>query len=160
MKIPLFGCQVQIDESDAVLLIQHRWSVKKERHTRYARTQIDGKYVYMHRLLLGSPEGFVDHINGDGLDNRRENLRVANQSQQNQNSIGHPGRRKSRYKGVFWWRNPKLASGGYWIASVTVNGNGFREYFRTEIEAAMRYNEMAKEHFGEFARLNIIEEAA
>lgn len=163
MKIPLNkGFEAQIDEADLPLLIKHHWHVSNVRPNgvRYAVTNIKKKKVYMHRLLMDFPTIEVDHINGDGLDNRRVNLRAANKSQQARNSSAK--RRltgtTSKYKGVSWWSNPKISSGGYWKAALWTGEKTIVKYCRSEIEAAQMYNKMAREHFGAFARTNWIEE--
>lgn len=68
-----------VDSDLGILMSQHRWLLAKGRSTNYAKAWIDGGYVYMHHAVLGGVprNGFVvDHINGDGLDNRRANLQV------------------------------------------------------------------------------------
>jgi len=88
MKIPLTrGFESEIDEQDAAILIRHKWHASNERPggVHYAVTKINGRNVYMHRLLIpGAIE--VDHINGDGLDNRRSNIRASNKSQNCRNA--------------------------------------------------------------------------
>lgn len=164
MRIPLTqGFEAVVDPEDAVLLIQHRWHVSNERPNgvRYAVTNIKKCKVYMHRLLLPNAIS-VDHINCDGLDNRRANLRSANKSQQAQNSRGMT-RRVSQFKGVSWWDRPRWiprSKTGIWKAAINVNGRTIVKYAKTEVAAAQAYNEMAREHFGEFARVNVIEETS
>lgn len=120
----------------------------------YARRFEKGGYVLLHRLLMGLPNGdkrTVDHINGDSLDNRRENLRICTAKENSWN------RRKT---------NSVL---GYFGVS---NGNGPNQYvskfrhdgknvyvgtFDTAIEAAYEYNKVAKKLRGEFAALNQID---
>lgn len=165
MEIPLTrGFVAQVDEADAAFLMRYRWYACTPRRRAlqytYAHAVVDGRRVYMHRLLMGNPPQEVDHINQDTLDNRRANLRLVTASQQRQNSVGQPNRRKSPYKGVFWWKNPKLSFGGYWKAVMRLNGRTYYKHCKTEIEAAKAYNEMARRHFGEFARLNVIAEAS
>lgn len=73
------GQHAQIDASDFELVSAHKWYAVKTKWTYYAATNIAGKRVYLHRLLMGLGPGrkqVVDHINHNGLDNRRENLRV------------------------------------------------------------------------------------
>lgn len=106
--------------------------------------------VLMHRLILLAPDTtLVDHINGDPLDNRRENLRYATQSQQNANR--HRTFGASRFKGVYRRRD-----GLKWCAQCRVPG-GKQRYlgsFDSEEDAARAYNAAATELFGEYARLN------
>lgn len=107
-----------------------------------------GTFVLLHRFILGLGPGElgVDHRNGDRLDNRRENLRPATDSQNQANR--HKVRGVSRHKGVTWYKRY-----GLWRARITV---GDRErhlgYFDSEEAAAEAYNDAARACFGEFAR--------
>jgi hypothetical protein len=116
----------------------------------------------LHSLLLSPPKGYsVDHTNGDCLDNRRSNLRLATQRQQAQNSRirGNGGQKKksSSYKGVsknglvhrkHQLRNP-------WRARIRVDGKLITlGWFATQEEAALSYNKAATKYFGAFACLN------
>lgn len=132
----------------------------------YARTslRINKRRVYpvMHRMVYERMTGQrlpstvqVDHINGNRLDNRRENLRPADNRQNQQNTRpnhtwkGRPVR--SLYKGVFWHHK-----GQKWEAKIGLNGHSkYLGLFATEEEAAAAYDRAAREHFGEYARLNL-----
>lgn len=105
----------------------------------------------IHRLLmLGVKE--VDHKNGDGLDNRRENLRAATDSQNSANAGKCACASTSRFKGVSWGKDR-----GKWRAYIEMNGRQkFLGYFHDELDAARAYNEAALEAFGEFARVNVL----
>jgi len=77
-----------IDAGDFSFVSAHSWYLnKKDRDTNYAHTTINGKKIKLHQFLLGKPDdGFViDHVNGDGLDNRRSNLRFVTNSQNRMN---------------------------------------------------------------------------
>lgn len=110
------------------------------------------KIITMHCLLMRpGPGQYVDHINGDGLDNRRANLRLVTKQQNGWNQAGHGG--TSKYKGVSF-----RADTGIWRAYLTKDGK--RRYlgtFADEIDAALAYNSAAKEEYGEYARLNVVE---
>jgi hypothetical protein len=111
----------------------------------------------MHRVIMGEPQhADIDHINGDGLDNRRENLRIATRSQNMRNAHTEPKRAKtSQYKGVSWWSYSKIKSGGYWRAEIELPGRKrIVKCFHDELEAARCYDKLALEHFGEHARIN------
>lgn len=97
--------------------------------------------MYLHREIMGlkhapPSEGLVDHINGDPLDNRRENLRIVTYAQNAHNRKDREGG-TSRYRGVSWWadkRRPHLP--GKWRAAVMVNGKlNFLGFFDDEDEA-------------------------
>lgn len=115
---------------------------------------IDGKSKYqesyLHRLITNAPKGLqVDHINGNRLDNRKINLRICSSSD---NSKNRP-KNKGNYKGVYL---DKLRN--KWIAQITKNYKCYHiGSFEKEIEAALAYNEKAKELHGEFAYLNKIQ---
>jgi hypothetical protein len=150
-----------IDDEDYGLISQHRWHVKQvNRPGRrddgpYAVTTIrraDGyrAMVYMHNLILGFTG--VDHVNLNGLDNQRANLRAATRAQNAANQESRVG--TSRFKGV------ELHRGRKWRAHICANGH--RRHlgmFATEEDAARAYDAAARKAFGPFARLNFEEDA-
>jgi hypothetical protein len=111
----------------------------------------DGKKTMekLHRFILNAAAGLdVDHVNGDGLDNRKSNLRECSRSQNNGNSNPRAG--TSTFKGVSWHGQRNK-----WRAQIRANGK--RQHlglFTNEVDAARAYDEAAIQHFGEFARLN------
>jgi hypothetical protein len=107
----------------------------------------------MHREITNAPEGMdVDHINGDRVDNRRENLRLCTRSENLMNSRKRDNK-SSKYKGVSFFKPVKM-----WRAYYQLNGRQKTiGYFRDEICAALAYNEAAIATYGEFARLNVVE---
>ena len=148
-----------VDDADYEWLNQFRWNAQKGRDTYYARRNFDGTHFLMHRLIMGVTDRqvYVDHINDNGLDNRRDNLRTCTNSQNVINARkkktfkGKP--LSSKYKGVTW---VKLEN--KWMAQAKIAGvNKYLGLFNNEIDAALAYNEFAKENFGEFARLNEID---
>ena len=153
-QIPLTGGRVAlVDDEDFEFISKHKWHANTHtysRHLIYAKTRFHTKILLMHRLIMGAKEGEnIDHINGNGLDNRRCNLRIATHSQNGANQRARKGG-TSRYKGVFWHKRDKR-----WVAKITSNkqiihlGN-----FANEIKAAKTYDINAVLLFGEFARLN------
>lgn len=144
-----------VDAADYEWLMQWRWYCARDpRKSDYARGTVNGKHMLMHRFITGAPAGvMIDHINGDGLDNRRENLRHADHSRNKQNAKRRSQRFTSRYKGV----HKEPIYGHKWIAQLCVNGKvvvvGRCD---SEEEAARAYNEAALRHFGEFAHINEI----
>ena len=111
-----------------------------------------GMKVLMHRLILLAPDtSTVDHINHDTLDNRRINLRLATQSQQNQNRVKTFG--TSKYKGVH-----RRCDGLKWVAQIKLPDKRLHlGSFNEEDDAARAYDEAAAAHFGEFSHLNFPE---
>ena len=111
----------------------------------------------LHRLLMeihhpelrDNPKLMVDHINGDKLDNRKENLRLATNQQNQMNSKPHKNS-TSKYKGVSWDK-----SRNKWIVLIKI-GNKRKHIgrYQNEREAALAYDEVAKKIFGEYAHLN------
>lgn len=152
MKIRLAsGKFAVIDDEDYHKISQHKWRVCGKG---YARTGMNGPY--MQRVILNVPDDReVDHINGDGLDNRKCNLRIVTTSE-NQMNRGPQKNNTSGYKGV-WLSNPRGGQWKRWIAEIRVNGKRNRlGYFETKEDAALAYNKKASECYGEVAQLNMV----
>ena len=161
--IPLSrGYVALVDDEDYESLSQHKWYAIVGRGGRaYARRAIrisvgQQKIVPMHRVIMGltaNDPRQVDHVNGNGLDNRRCNLRTCTNAENQHNQRPVRGG-TSKYKGVSWH-----IDSGLWRAYISINKK-IRHIgtFKTEIEAARAYDNMAREFFGEFANLNIKEE--
>lgn len=118
----------------------------------YVTSWNEGRNVQLHRWITSCPSGLeVDHINHDPLDNRRENLRVCNDSEQQGNRLKLPSHKTSQYRGVSICRRSKQ-----FIAFGKTGKNKTKNLgrFTDEIEAAKAYDTWAAEYFGEFARLN------
>ena len=152
-EVPLTQGKVAlVDDADYDMVTAvGKWYAKHEGNTFYAgrmSPRQDGKQrtVKMHTLITGW--GFVDHVNGDGLDNRRANLRAADYSK---NSMNHAVRSDSTsgFKGVFPYRGIK------WRAQIGLDGSKISlGIFDAPQEAALAYDAAAIELFGAFARLN------
>jgi HNH endonuclease len=103
------GYWALVDRDSLWLLLPYRWCVHKTKGKLYARTQEDGHAIYMHRLLmkeLKNSDLVVDHRNGDGLDNRKENLRLATRQENARNSPGATKHRVSSARGVLKREHP------------------------------------------------------
>ena len=153
-EVPLTnGMVALVDDEDYARVSAHRWAYNPKGRG-YAQCRIGGrrnpKYVQMHRCILDAPVGFqVDHINGNGLDNRRSNLRLASRSQNQQNTLAKTGG-TSKYKGVHF-DNEKQR----FRARIRKGGVEIRlGRHSTEEEAALAYDAAARKVFGRFARLN------
>jgi len=139
-----------VDAEDYDWLNKYKWYASRAKRTYYARGTIKGKHVRMHRLILDAPPHlFVDHINCNGLDNRRKKLRLCTHFQNQQNR--RPSLNgKSKYKGVCWSKRHKK-----FRARITYNRKSYHlGLFDSEIDAAKAYDKKALELFGEFAYLN------
>ena len=163
IQIPLTkGMYAVIDADDFEKVSALKWCVHKGYSKWYgARSQWHpelkrSKQIFLHNFIFGEvPMGyFVDHINGDSLDNRRENLRLATRSQNRGNArktvqiFGRPT--SSKYKGVCWDKNNNK-----WQVQMKIdNKTRFIGQFSDEMKAAEAYNKAASAHFGEFALLN------
>jgi hypothetical protein len=116
----------------------------------------DGKKIVrrIHHYMLQPPEGYeVDHINHDGFDNRRENLRLATKNQNAWNATKTKRETSSRYKGVCWEK-----SCNKWRTRIRQYGKKYSlGCYDFEDDAARAYNVAATKMFGEFACLNVIE---
>lgn len=149
VEIPLTQGQVTfIDRADLSIVIGHKWyaGYYPSINGWYAKTNRKGT-VLMHRLLMGDPDCLVDHINGDTLNNRRSNLRLATKSQSNINRGKQKGT-SSKYKGVRWHQRK-------WMAEIKVDGKTrYLGTFEIEEDAGRAYDKIAKELHGEFANLN------
>lgn len=149
-----------VDPADYERLKGYKWfvrtGVKSFYAFRHGPTQYlsKGRYVYMHQEILKVPEGMVaDHINHDGMDNRRANLRAATRAQNLRNRKKFAKSGTSKYKGVSLKKD-----NGKWSARIAIdNKTIFLGNFDNEIDAAKAYDEGAKKYHGEFACLNFPE---
>lgn len=150
------GMLALVDDADMQAVQQHRWfwqPTQRGRGGGYAYTAIKGRTVYMHRLILTAPDGVeVDHANGDGCDNRRQNLRLCSHSLNMANQRSAPG--VSGYRGV----HPTQSSVRPFTVKLRCGGVDYRAgRFADVIDAAKAYDDLAIKHFGPFASLNFPE---
>ena len=151
-----------VDDEDFERLSAYRWSYHQggRSKTGYARTSI-GTCVktkvriraFMHELILASSPGLIiDHIDGNGLNNQKLNLRLIT-SIQSQGNIGIKSNNTSGYKGVTFSKSSRK-----WIAQINMGGGQIKRLgsFSNIKEAAIVYNEAAILRFGECAYLNKI----
>jgi hypothetical protein len=138
-----------VDDEDYDFLMHFKWCAYIGYNTYYAFNRSAGM---MHRLILdiGNSAIRVDHIDGDGLNNQKSNLRSATRSQNSYNREKQYNN-TTGYKGLWY---DKRGNGLYYV---TIGFNGKKYYigcFKTAIEAAMAYDEAAKELHGDFSNLN------
>jgi len=149
------GYVALVDNKDFKYLNQFRWHASINGKNVYAERSVTidskTKHKLMHREVMKAEKKMeIDHIFGNGLDNRRKNLRICTHSQNLLNSSKYKNS-SSKYKGVYWGKKQNK-----WIAQVNVEGkNKHLGGFDNEIDAAKQYNIFAKEYYGEFARLNV-----
>jgi hypothetical protein len=152
------GKFAMVDEGDYEWLNQYKWCTAKNGFTNYAirggkGPNQGGKHrtIKMHRQITEAPaDKFVDHINHNGLDNRRANLRIVTREQNGWNIQKRSSVCSSHYKGVSL--NKKR---GFWRAHIAYKGKQiYIGIFDNEDSAAKAYDEKAKELFGEYANLN------
>lgn len=137
--------RVKIDLDDIDLLSKYKWRMVSKR---YAMTDVNKKKVFMHHKLIDVPEGMVvDHINGNGLDNRRSNLRCCTQADNTKNQKLR-STNKTGYTGVQW-----VESRGRWYVYIMVSYKNIFLGSYDNINDAIEARKIAEEkYFGEFAR--------
>lgn len=144
--------KVIIDDEFSFLFEKYSYSIEIKGTNIYAGRTLKNKRIYLHRDILNpNKKECIDHIDGNGLNNRKCNLRICNKAQNRRNS------RKlenctSKFKGVCWDKDRNK-----WFAKIKIQDKTLNlGRFLTEIEAAKAYDEAATVLFGEFARINKI----
>jgi len=163
VEIPLTKGKIAlIDDEDYEKVSRHKWHICKSKWGQiYAVTDTKtdtGRKIKkaMHRLILDVNISFhilqIDHISGDGLDNRRFNLRICTPFQ-NAGNQKISKNNTSGYKGVGWDIVKKM-----WRSCIKINGKTLHlGYFRNKIDAAITYNNVAVKYWGGFAKINPIQ---
>ena len=154
-RIPLTqGKYAIVDAEDFEELSRYKWHFAMGYAARKYRSEKGQTTTHMARMLLGLEIGDplqADHINHNGLDNRRCNLRIVTVTQNQQNQNSRTG--TSRYKGVYFNKRPGRTKP--WVAQIKIKAkNTYLGMYAAEIDAAKAYNAAAEKHFGEFAKLN------
>jgi hypothetical protein len=148
------GKTALVDDADFEHLSQFKWHAAKEGNIWYAvrtASRREGRSsVRMHRLIIGAKPGTrVDHMDCNGLNNQRHNLRLCTH-QQNLCNRPATNANTSGFKGVSWYKRYQK-----WEANIAVNGKKRRiGYFDSLVKAACAYDDAARELHGEFARVN------
>ena len=144
-----------VDDEDYEWLMQWKWSYDCGYATRKKWNPDTKKFtnIKMHRLIMKTPiDMFTDHINGEPLDNRKENLRICTQAENNRN---RKAVKNHEYAGISYEKRIKR-----WRARVRLNKKNINlGCFLTAAEAAHAYDNAARIVYGEFARINYRENA-
>lgn len=165
-KIKIIGhneyVETIIDDEDDLYFDKYTWFAKFRKPNKRTKKKIyyicrqqkkPNKTIYLHKLICPSEHPLTtDHINGNSLDNRRANLRVATRSQQCANSIPSIKNKTSKFRGVKLIRTKKCIK---FVGKTKLNNKTIHlGTFQTELEAARAYDEFAIKTWGEFATLN------
>lgn len=147
-----------IDDIDTPMVHNHTWSSTAGGYISTS-FRVNGKVIRqrLHRMIMGlqnNDERYVDHINGNILDNQRKNLRICSKKDNCRNRIKRNTKVSSIYKGV---QKVNLKKNPAWIARICVDGKGMcLGYYKDEKMAALRYDSAARQYFGEFAKCNFV----
>lgn len=150
------GLCALVDDEDFGKVSGFKWHVRVYNRSMYAYAKAivgDKHYIDMHRLLMMPKSSQqVDHIDHNGLNNQKINLRVCSANQNKRNTL-IPLSNTSGFKGVHYRRGLLKP----WRVKIEFNKKQiYGGYFSTKEEAAIKYNQMAVKYFGEFAYLNSV----
>ena len=150
------GKFAKVDNEDFESLLQWKWTYSGGYAYRVKTINKKSKKIWLHRFINKTPDVlYTDHINGDRLDCRKQNLRNCTYAQNNKN-VKTRKDNKSGYRGVYWEKGMKK-----WRSVISAEGEKVcLGFFNSAIDAAKAYNKKALELHGSFARLNDIAEVA
>lgn len=151
------GYAAIVDDDDYEKVNQYKWYAQTKRYVQYARRvayKNGGQFtVSMHRFVMDCPDDMqVDHINHNGLDNRKENLRICTNQENSRNMIKRKPTTLGLIKGVVI---SKCIKSKPYKAHIRYNGKTKDiGYFANVEDAAKAYDKKALEYFGQYAQLN------
>lgn len=144
-----------VDDEDFERVNRYKWRFHREYAIKHFKLNKKDVGLFLHRFIMGLNYGDkkqIDHINHNGLDNRKCNLRLCTVIENRRNSSLRSDN-TSGYKGVHWYKKTNK-----WQARIKLNKRISLGLFPTPIAAARAYNIAAKKYFGEFAYLNPIKD--
>ena len=143
-----------VDDDEYEKIAKRKWYMHKTEKINYARCKMERGFQYMHRMVTKAKRGeYVDHINQNGLDNRKSNLRICTKSQNGCNR-GKDKDNTSGYKGVTYITS-RHKRRKRWRAQIVTNKKLICiGYYFTKKEAAIAYDNSAKKYHKEFAKTN------
>lgn len=156
-----------VDDEDYSFLMQWKWAIGTSKSSKniYAVRSHSPKQMHRVILKLTDKNKFVDHIDHNGLNNQKNNLRIATSSENNKNTKSSGF---SKYLGVALHKQRIISFRKktndyverlyvYWQANIRINGKNINlGTFKNEIDAAQAYNNAAIKYHGEFANINIL----
>jgi hypothetical protein len=139
---------IELDDQDLHIAANHNWFLSN----RDGKLYVTDRKTYLHRAIMGHPKTWVDHIDGNPLNNSRSNLRICLPIENSQNRLKNASRYTSKYSGVSW-----SADADAWRVSYTANKVWHHVgYFTCEIEAAKAYNNHILKHNYSFRAPNSV----
>jgi len=147
-----------VDDEDFERLNKFSWRTHRNGYAFRHKSKVN-PFILMHRQVMNCPKRkVIDHIDGNGFNNQKENLRICI-NKQNLCNRGKQKNNTSGYKGVFWLKSGKRLK--RWLAQIKLNNKSkFFGYYDTAEDAALAYNIAAERYHGEFAKLNKVEDCA
>lgn len=150
-----------VDDEDYDVLMEHKWCAHWNYTKWYAVSRINAKVTKMHKFLLHSEAAYIhgkyalleiDHVDGDGLNNQRNNLRWVSRTENLRNRVANKSS-SSQYVGVYFEQYTQR-----WCAAIKVDGKTFKiGRFDNEYDAALARDKVALDMWGNIAKMNVLE---
>ena len=141
------GKMTVVDDDMFEYLNQWKWYLTNHGNTHYVSRKANGKSLYMHRVILNTPQGMLtDHRDGNSLNNLRSNLRIADQSLNQHNQHKLYDNKSSKYRGVDWHKKAKK-----WRARICIRGKiKHLGIFDNEEDAREEYKSIKRQILGDY----------